>query len=75
MSIEWTGIEAKLKNYGVQITAFGPEETEKTVFLPGEDIKEFFGLNPAKFLSEYENNEEKLFEAFNLIASIEFINI
>jgi len=27
--IQFTSIEAKLKNYGIELTAYGPDETEK----------------------------------------------
>jgi len=73
MCITYTNIQAELKNYGIMLTASGPDEVEKNHFFPGSDIREAYGLNPASFLEQYGEDEKELFRLFNTVEGIEEI--
>jgi len=73
MCITFTNIQAELKNYGVLLTASGPDFIVKSVHFPGSDIKEAYGLNPASFLEQYGEDEKELFRLFNTVERIEEI--
>jgi len=70
--IEFTSIEARLKNYGVQLIAFGPDYNEVIAFIPGSDIREQYGVNPAAFVDAYSENENVLFELFHSVHGIAY---
>ena len=70
--VEFTGIEARLKNYGVTLTATGPDDAEFPLWIPGEDIRDLYDCNPAEFIQKYENNEAILYELFNSVHGIAY---
>jgi len=67
-----TSIEARLKNYGVQLVASGPDYNEVGAFIPGSDIREQYGINPAAFIDQYCENENVLFELFHSVHGIAY---
>jgi len=73
MCITFTSINAELKNFGVLLTAVGPDEVEKAVHFPGSDIRTAYGMNPASFLEKYGEDEKELFRLFNTVERIEEI--
>ncbi len=70
MTPTYTGIRAELKNYGVNLIAEFPDYNEKIVHLTGEDVREFYNCNPAKWLELYSEDEKMLYEAFELVNGI-----
>jgi hypothetical protein len=75
MCITYVSISARLRNYGIELTATGPDDIEKQVFLDGSDIREFYNCNPAQWLERHERNESALWELFDLVNGIAFVNI
>lgn len=70
--LSFTSIEARLKNYGITLTAIGPDDNEVPVHIQNEDIKALYGCNPASFLEKYENDQETLFELFYSVHGIAY---
>lgn len=68
----FNSIEARLKNYGVMLTATAPDENEVPCFIEGVDIRESYGMNPAAFIDEYGEDETVLFDLFNSVYGIQF---
>jgi hypothetical protein len=75
MCITYVSISARLRHYGIELTAVGPDDQEKQVFIDGCDIREFYGINPAQWLERHERNESALWELFDLVNGIAFVNI
>jgi len=70
--ITFTSITARFKNYGIKLTALGPDDNEVPCFVPGEDIRELYGCNPAQFIEKYGEDENILFELFNSVYGIAY---
>lgn len=68
--VTFTSIEAALKSGGVKLTAYGPDETEKTVFVPSEDIKTLYNTTAAAFVNDFEADQNTLFGLFHAVAGI-----
>ncbi len=69
--IELTSIEARLKHYGVQLIGKGPDDNEIIVQIPGQDIREQYGCNPAVFVDRYEDESQVLFDLFYSVSDIQ----
>ena len=71
MQIEFTGIAATLKgNHTIVLTATAPDDREKTVNVPCEDIAEIYGQNCVSWFLENQDRENALWELFHSIAGI-----
>ena len=70
MNITYTGISARLKNYGIEVVATAPDGLETPVLIDGSDIREFYGCNSAKWLEMHGEDESMLFELFELVQGI-----
>ena len=70
--LSFTSIEARLKNYGVMLTAYAPDYNEVMAFIPGSDNREQYGVNPAAFVDAYSENENVLFELFHSVHGIAY---
>ena len=68
--ITYTDIEATLKGFSIEITASAPDEREKTISVPCEDIKELFGMNHVKWFNERGDDSESLWMLFNAVNGI-----
>lgn len=70
----FTGIKARLKDYGIVLTAISDDDVEIPVYVNGTDLKKLFRLNPAAFLEKYDDDTEMLFELF-YAANNNFIDV
>lgn len=71
MQVEYTGISARLKgNSVIELTASAPDDTEKTVKVPCEDITEIYGQNCHQWYIENQDRESALWELWQAVAGI-----
>lgn len=71
MQIEFTGIAARLKgNSVIELTATAPDDTEKRVSVPCEDIRDIYGVNCPQWMEENGDRESSLWELWQAVAGI-----
>ena len=71
MQVEFTGIAATLKgNHTIVLTASGPDDVEKTVKVPCEDIVQVYGQNCHSWFLENQDRESALWELWQAVAGI-----
>jgi len=73
--LEFTGYESRLKGFGIEIIAEAPDDQKVTVFVPGEDVRLFYELNPAAFQEKFGDDIKTLEELFMAVAGIHVTEI
>lgn len=70
---EFTSIECRRKGNGVLLTATGPDGLEKNITMPSEEIRAIFECSVDIFLDRCGDDEAQLWQLFNSIAGIEYM--
>ena len=75
MTDQFTSIEAAKKGSCLLITAFAPDGVEVTHRFPQEDIKQAYGVNVDRFLDQYGDDEDTLWEMFHAVNNLQISEI
>lgn len=70
--LSFVSIEARLKNFGVMLTAVAPDQNEVPCFIEGVDIRQQYGMNPAAFIEKHGEDESVLYDLFRSVYGISY---
>jgi len=69
-TVTYTDFSSRLRGYGIEILAEGPDDTTAKIFIEGSEIRQFYDLNPAAFLEKYGDDANTLCELMSAVKGI-----